>query len=472
MAAASSDSGSQPASTTIKHPSSTPIPPPPSMSGDQDPSLTTTRSIPSPDAAADATPTTPIPTVISSTPLTRSGSARIKGKKKADAPSVNSAEASSASASSSTPTRASRNATALQNTVQEQGEQISDALEAIKLLKSCMSDLARQSSAPSLDTDRLHSLEVHIEDVLAQYSSLRDQVDRTSADIRKLTDSNNALVDGMDDIRQSQIAYSQVIRDIRQEIVEIVHRLPVPHSAQPASSSSRKRPRSDSTQGGDIRMPISAPIPAVMLSTGTPAVSSPNLNPLPAPLPTPALAPTMPSSAPAPPAPAPAPTGLAHNSQPMAYSVMVGPIDLSAWRNLNEAAIAIMRLLRNVTRLSQQVRGRRGGPSSLVMSWKSETEALAFYHEWHAEPPKGYESVSMLNVNGDLRVKLERPEFKNDFDNFHVVFYQETHLRPDEHECIRIPDGFQMFVKSRPGPNDLRRPWGGVIAFHFVVGPH
>ncbi|THV03144.1 hypothetical protein K435DRAFT_852210 [Dendrothele bispora CBS 962.96] len=82
----------------------------------------------------------------------------------------------------------------------------------------------------------------------------------------------------------------------------------------------------------------------------------------------------------------------------MAYLVMVEPIDLSAWRNLNEAAIAIMRLLRNVTRLSQQVRGRRGGPNSLVMSLKSETEALAFYHEWHAELPKGYESVSTLTA--------------------------------------------------------------------------
>ncbi|THU88225.1 hypothetical protein K435DRAFT_866515 [Dendrothele bispora CBS 962.96] len=73
--------------------------------------------------------------------------------------------------------------------------------------------------------------------------------------------------------------------------------------------------------------------------------------------------------------------------------------------------------------------------------------------------------VKMLNVNGDLRVKLERPEFKNDFKNFDVIFYQETHLRPNEHECIQVPDGFQMFVKSRPGPKDLRRPWGGVITF-------
>ncbi|THU97582.1 hypothetical protein K435DRAFT_796379 [Dendrothele bispora CBS 962.96] len=214
-------------------------------------------------------------------------------------------------------------------------------------------------------------------------------------------------------------------------------------------------------------MPISAPIPTIIATTSAPAVSSPITTLLPTPAPAPAM--PIPTSTPtSTPAPAPAPvltaTGPAHNL-PMSYSVMVGPIDLSTWRNLNEAAIAIMRLLRNVTRLSQQVRGRRGGPNSLFLSWKSEAEALAFYHEWHAEPPKGYENVSMLNVNGDLRVKLERPEFKNDFKNFDVIFYQETHLRPNEHECIQVPDGFQMFVKSRPGPKDLRRPWGGVITF-------
>ncbi|THU75868.1 hypothetical protein K435DRAFT_880044 [Dendrothele bispora CBS 962.96] len=395
MAAASSDSGSQPGTTTIKHPSSTPIPPPPSS--DQNASLARTLSIPSPVATTVTTPTTPSPTVTTSAPLTRSGSVRLKGKKKADAPLVNSAEASTSSAPGSTPTRASRNTTALQNTVHEQGEQISDALEDIKLLKSSMSDLARQSTVSSPDSDRLNALEVRIDGVLARYSSLHDQMDRTSADVRSLTDSNNAMVDGMDDIRRSQIAYSEVIQEIRQDIVEIVHRLPAPPSTQPATSSSRKRPRSDSSQGGDIRMPISAPIPTIIATTSAPAVSSaiPTLLPTPAPAPAMPIPTSTPTSTPAPaPAPVLTATGPAHNL-PMTYSIMVGPIDLSTWRNLNEAAIAIMRLLRNVTRLSQQVRGRRGGPNSLFLSWKSEAEALAFYHEWHAEPPKGYENVSV-----------------------------------------------------------------------------
>ncbi|THV04139.1 hypothetical protein K435DRAFT_851135 [Dendrothele bispora CBS 962.96] len=326
MAAVSSDSGSQPMTTTIKHPSSTPIPPPPSTKGDQNASLARTPSIPGADATAVTTPTTPSHTVRTSAPLTRSGSVQLKGKKKAAAPPVNSAEASRSSAPGSTPTRASHNTTALQNTVHKQGEQISDALEDIKLLKSSMSDLARQSTESSLDSDRLNALETG--DLLMSVL---------------LTDSNNAMVDGMDDIRQSQIAYSEVIQEIRQDIVEIVHRLPAPPSTEPATSSSHKRPCSDSSQGGDIRMPISAPIPTIIATTSAPAVSSP----IPTLLPTPAPAPAMPIPTSTPtsmPASSPAPfltaTGPAHNL-PMTYSIMVGPIDLSTWRNLNEAVIAI-----------------------------------------------------------------------------------------------------------------------------------
>ncbi|KAK7037982.1 hypothetical protein R3P38DRAFT_2770324 [Favolaschia claudopus] len=41
---------------------------------------------------------------------------------------------------------------------------------------------------------------------------------------------------------------------------------------------------------------------------------------------------------------------------------------------------------------------------------------------------------------------------------------QETHLRPNQHDSLNFPDGFQLSVNSRKYNNSFQDPWGGVLS--------
>ncbi|KAK1218890.1 hypothetical protein PQX77_018419 [Marasmius sp. AFHP31] len=93
-----------------------------------------------------------------------------------------------------------------------------------------------------------------------------------------------------------------------------------------------------------------------------------------------------------PPPPAPAPTYPGNGAQ---YTVRVGPIGLGGSADYNGVALSLVRLTRRGHRLSHRVRGRREGPDTLILSWRTATEARDFYEAWHEDIPRGYESVSV-----------------------------------------------------------------------------
>ncbi|THU76642.1 hypothetical protein K435DRAFT_846517 [Dendrothele bispora CBS 962.96] len=171
-------------------------------------------------------------------------------------------------------------------------------------------------------------------------------------------------------------------------------------STRHSSDVSRKRRRSSSvSQSDDILVPNAIGRGAV--STDSTVMSSttaiqPSV-PIPVPIPVPTTA--VPTRSVPPPAPAPPPfsnTLSVPSVRAVEYGVRVGPIVLSNFRGMNEAAMALLSVLRNRNRVSQQVRGRRGGPTSLIITWKSEAEAIRFFETWHEEQPAGYEQVSYL----------------------------------------------------------------------------
>ncbi|KAJ8075621.1 hypothetical protein PM082_021251 [Marasmius tenuissimus] len=147
----------------------------------------------------------------------------------------------------------------------------------------------------------------------------------------------------------------------------------------------------------DVNTASSMPQPATQgyVTSATTATSNP-LPPAPPPAPaagpagyyetSPWYASTIPAApAPAlPPPPAPAPTYPGNNGQ---YTVRVGPIGLGGSSDYNGVALSLVRLTRRGHRLSHRVRARREGPDTLILSWRTATEARDFYEAWHEGIP-------------------------------------------------------------------------------------
>ncbi|KAJ8085727.1 hypothetical protein PM082_004545 [Marasmius tenuissimus] len=155
----------------------------------------------------------------------------------------------------------------------------------------------------------------------------------------------------------------------------------------------------------DVNTASSMPQPATQGYVTSAATATSNPLP-PAPPPAPAAGPagyyetspwytsTIPAApAPAlPPPPAPAPTYPGNNGQ---YTVRVGPIGLGGSSDYNGVALLLVWLTRRGHRLSHQVWACREGPDTLILSWRTATEARDFYEAWHEGIPQGYESVSV-----------------------------------------------------------------------------
>jgi len=78
------------------------------------------------------------------------------------------------------------------------------------------------------------------------------------------------------------------------------------------------------------------------------------------------------------------------------WSVRLRPINLSAVTDLDGTAVSFALMTRRGNQISPQVRGRKGGQYTLVMSWKTEAEARAFYDAWFESPPADYATLSVI----------------------------------------------------------------------------
>ncbi|THU80210.1 hypothetical protein K435DRAFT_810056 [Dendrothele bispora CBS 962.96] len=190
---------------------------------------------------------------------------------------------------------------------------------------------------------------------------------------------------------------NSVLQRIELELQNLSTRVQSPEDAEPR----RKRIRSESSPSTEIRLPMitpasvePAPLPATT-SAASVVVPTP-----PPPAPVPASASTTSTQAPPPFTAPPMPVPAAHSSsrpfqRAPEFGVRIGPIVLTGYRNMNDAAMAVLSILRGRNRLSQHVRGRHAGANSLLMTWRSEAEAVAFFNMWHEEEPAGYGQVSV-----------------------------------------------------------------------------
>ncbi|KAK7054062.1 hypothetical protein R3P38DRAFT_2478736, partial [Favolaschia claudopus] len=74
-------------------------------------------------------------------------------------------------------------------------------------------------------------------------------------------------------------------------------------------------------------------------------------------------------------------------------------------------------------------------------------------------------SIMSWNIQGNLCVKLYSPEFEDLIKENDIVVLQETHLLPDDEECLATPKGFYALSVCRKLTGSWERHGGGVTAF-------
>lgn len=74
-------------------------------------------------------------------------------------------------------------------------------------------------------------------------------------------------------------------------------------------------------------------------------------------------------------------------------------------------------------------------------------------------------SIIYWNIQGLLYVKLYSPEFEERLKYHDIAILVETHLLPDDEECLAVPKGFYAFSVCRKVTGPWERHGGGVTAF-------
>ncbi|GLB35656.1 hypothetical protein LshimejAT787_0212210 [Lyophyllum shimeji] len=72
--------------------------------------------------------------------------------------------------------------------------------------------------------------------------------------------------------------------------------------------------------------------------------------------------------------------------------------------------------------------------------------------------------IKSWNIDGAFTLKMSCPDFRKTLQLFDINFFQETHLRPNQHDTVILPAGYQIFSRTRRPKADFDKSWGGVAA--------
>lgn len=54
------------------------------------------------------------------------------------------------------------------------------------------------------------------------------------------------------------------------------------------------------------------------------------------------------------------------------------------------------------------------------------------------------------------------PKAQSDLLNYDFNLFQETHLRPQQHDSIHLPDNYSILSRTRRPKSNFGQSWGGV----------
>jgi exonuclease III len=74
-------------------------------------------------------------------------------------------------------------------------------------------------------------------------------------------------------------------------------------------------------------------------------------------------------------------------------------------------------------------------------------------------------TILSWNIQGLLCVKLYSPDFEDILKVNDIVILQETHLLPDDEDCLAVPHGYFALSVCRKVTGPWERHGGGVTAF-------
>ncbi|KAE9384183.1 hypothetical protein BT96DRAFT_1008337 [Gymnopus androsaceus JB14] len=308
---------------------------------------------------------------------------------------------------------------------------------------ACLSTLEEQVGA--IEANRSLSMDTADEPALAQLSLLRSQVlghaeDMAAVRVTRCIGGQSTGVGGQH--------HSQAARRDAED-------------AHPDEGGYRCEGTEARSPGASFQYTI-PPTP----TAPTPQLPQPPALPSVVPIPTTSLATPCGSAAPPPPqsilpTALPAPTPAA---APVLPAVHLRPINFQGsrdWDGMARVFCGMFNMGASKKETSKKfVKGRQNKDdrNDFYLTWGFLKRAVVHHVSSGLNVTDRYitSSVSSLFSLSSLTV-----QFMEDIKNYDLALFQETHLRPEEHERILLPNGYNMFGK--PAPED--RPWGGVVAF-------
>jgi ribonuclease HI/exonuclease III len=79
-----------------------------------------------------------------------------------------------------------------------------------------------------------------------------------------------------------------------------------------------------------------------------------------------------------------------------------------------------------------------------------------------SHPPTSLISIRSWNIDGSFILLMSYPETIELLRKYDFNFFQETHLRPQQHDTVRLPDGYSILCRTRRPKSDFAKSWGGV----------
>ncbi|KAK6988377.1 hypothetical protein R3P38DRAFT_3444099, partial [Favolaschia claudopus] len=70
--------------------------------------------------------------------------------------------------------------------------------------------------------------------------------------------------------------------------------------------------------------------------------------------------------------------------------------------------------------------------------------------------------IQSWNIDGSFILLMGCPETQHDLVEYDFNLYQETHLRPQQHDTISVPVGYAVESKTRRPKANFAKSWGGV----------
>jgi exonuclease III len=80
-------------------------------------------------------------------------------------------------------------------------------------------------------------------------------------------------------------------------------------------------------------------------------------------------------------------------------------------------------------------------------------------------------SILSWNINGSFALLLSCPKNRKSFQNYDINLFQETHLSPQMHNAIDVPEGYTLLSRTRRPNASFAKSWGGVAVLIWSAIP-